>query len=189
MVCSFGALKLCERHPVNGYTFCLASYYAIGTYSVIGSDRSSVASRALGTSPEFAEINSEIVYLGDHLGRSGYCPSRLSADLSPPYGMSLSGGWVGHANGVPVRASARYPALPLPCLADCRDPKVPRRLRDTPHCFCRALPTVATRGSRAVCGLPPPQRRVLGRHRGARRALRWPCVCRLPRPAGSAPSA
>ena len=21
MVCSFGALKLCERHPVNGYTF------------------------------------------------------------------------------------------------------------------------------------------------------------------------
>ena len=35
MVCSFGALKLCERHPVNGYTF-LASYYAIGTYSVLG---------------------------------------------------------------------------------------------------------------------------------------------------------
>jgi hypothetical protein len=34
---SFGALKLCERHPVNGYTF-LASYYAtcIGTYSVLG---------------------------------------------------------------------------------------------------------------------------------------------------------
>ena len=35
MVCSFGALKLCERHPVSGYTF-LASYYAIGTYSVLG---------------------------------------------------------------------------------------------------------------------------------------------------------
>jgi len=47
---------------VNRYT--VASYYAIGTYSVIGSDRSSVASRALGTSPELAEIISEIVYLG-----------------------------------------------------------------------------------------------------------------------------
>ena len=36
MVCSLGALKLCEWHPVDGYTFCLASYYAIGTYSVLG---------------------------------------------------------------------------------------------------------------------------------------------------------
>jgi hypothetical protein len=41
MVCCSvrGALKLCERHPVNGYTFStigLASYYAIGTYSVLG---------------------------------------------------------------------------------------------------------------------------------------------------------
>ena len=43
-------------------------------YSVIGSDRSSVASRATGNSPELAEIISEIVYLGDHLCRSGYCP-------------------------------------------------------------------------------------------------------------------
>ena len=99
MVCSFGALKLCERHPVNGYTFCLASYYAIGTYSVIGSDRSSVASRALGTSPELAEIISEIVYLGDHLGRFGYCPGHGPCpDVSGLYNtarMSAGGCWGG----------------------------------------------------------------------------------------------
>ena len=60
MVCSFGALKLCERHPVNGYTFCVASYYAIGTYSVLGANRSWVASRASGASPELPEIISLI---------------------------------------------------------------------------------------------------------------------------------
>ena len=77
----------------------LASYYAIGTYSVIGSDRSSVASRALGTSPELAEINSEIVYLGDHLGRSGYCPGcGPYLDASGLYNtarMSAGGCWGG----------------------------------------------------------------------------------------------
>ena len=98
MVCSFGALKLCERHPVNGYTF-LASYYAIGTYSVIGSDRSSVASRALGTSPEFAEINSEIVYLGDHLGRSGYCPP-VAVRTWTPAGFTIPLGCLQVAAGV-----------------------------------------------------------------------------------------
>ena len=37
-------------------------------------DRSSVAPRALGVSPELAEIISEIVDLGDHRSCSGYCP-------------------------------------------------------------------------------------------------------------------
>ena len=34
MVCSLGALKLCELCHVKGTR--LASYYAIGTYSVLG---------------------------------------------------------------------------------------------------------------------------------------------------------
>jgi hypothetical protein len=71
VVCSFGALKLCERHPVNGYTFCLASYYAIGTYSVLGANRAWVASRASGASPELLEIISVV--------SSPISPSRLSA--------------------------------------------------------------------------------------------------------------
>ena len=116
---------------------------------------------ALGTSPELAEIISEIMYLGDHLGRSGYCPSRLSADLPPPYGMSLSGGWVGHALGVPVRASA----LPRTALR-------------------RALPTAATRRcapsacapAAAVAFWPAPWCSPR-----TAKAVR----CRLPRPVGT----
>jgi len=176
---------------VDRYTR-LASYYAIGTYSVIGSDRSSVASRALGTSPELAEIISEIVYLGDHLGRFGYCPSRLSADLSPPYGMSLSGGWVGHAPGVPVRASA------LPRTALRRAPPTAATRRCAPSACAPAAavaswpaPWCSPRTAKAV-RCRPPQRwlwpalwcsprtamavRPSGRHRCARRALLWPCV-------------
>ena len=41
---------------------------------VLGARPISVASRYSGASPEFAEIIPEIVNLGDHLGRSGYCP-------------------------------------------------------------------------------------------------------------------
>ena len=52
----------------------------------------------LGRFAGITEIISEIVDLGDRLGRSGYCPSRLSADQSPSSCMSLSGGWDGRAS-------------------------------------------------------------------------------------------
>ena len=86
MVCSFGALKLCERHPVNGYTF-LASYYAIGTYSVLGAKPIlgciSRFGRFTGTPRDYlrdliSDISSEIICeIGSPISpRSGYCPLR-----------------------------------------------------------------------------------------------------------------
>jgi hypothetical protein len=87
MVCSFGALKLCERHPVNGYTFCLASYYAIGTYSVLGAEPIlgciSRFGRFTGTPRDYlrdliSDISFEIIReIGSPISlRSGYCPLR-----------------------------------------------------------------------------------------------------------------
>ena len=73
MVCSLGALKLCELCPVKGTR--LASYYAIGTYSVLGTQPILGCISPSGASPELAEIMSEIVNLAAHLGRSGYCPT------------------------------------------------------------------------------------------------------------------
>ena len=80
-----------------------------------------LASRALGASPELAEIISEIVVLGDHLCHSGYCPElRL---LPVPYskawmsaGGCRGGRWacfysralsVERASGVASRAGSR----------------------------------------------------------------------------------
>ena len=98
------------------------------------------------------------MYLGDHLGRSGYCPSRLSADLPPPYGMSLSGGWVGHALGVPVRASA----LPRTALRRALPTALTRRCAP-PACAPAAAvafwpaPWCSPRTAKAVrCRLPRP---------------------------------
>ena len=95
MVCSFGALKLCERHPVNGYTFRLASYYAIGTYSVLGAKPIlgciSRFGRFTGTHRDYlrdliSDISLEIICeIGSPISpRSGYCPSQLSTDRLPP---------------------------------------------------------------------------------------------------------
>ena len=94
MVCSLGALKLCERHPVDGYTFCLASYYAIGTYSVLGAKPIlgciSRFGRFTGTPRDYlrdliSDISLEIVCeIGSPISpRSGYCPSQLSTDRLP----------------------------------------------------------------------------------------------------------
>ena len=77
-----GALKLCERHPVDGYTFCLASYYAIGTYSVLGAKPVlGCISRFTGTPRDYlrdliSDISLEIICeIGSPISpRSGYCP-------------------------------------------------------------------------------------------------------------------
>ena len=87
MVCSLGALKLCELCPVKGTR--LASYYAIGTYSVLGAQPILGCISPSGASPELAEIMSEIVNLAAHLGRSGYCPH--SRDSYYTDGMSTGG--------------------------------------------------------------------------------------------------
>ena len=92
--CSFGALKLCERCTVNRYTvsifLCYRDILGIGRPTDLGF---SVASRYSGASPEFTEIIPEIVNLGDHLGRSGYCP--VLGRLPVPCGTNrMSAGWL-----------------------------------------------------------------------------------------------
>ena len=87
MVCSLGALKLCELCTVKGTR--LASYYAIGTYSVLGAQPILGCISPSGASPELTEIMSEIVNLAAHLGRSGYCPH--SRDSYYTDGMSTGG--------------------------------------------------------------------------------------------------
>ena len=92
MVCSLGALKLCERHPVDGYTFCLASYYAIGTYSVLGAKPIlgciSRFGRFTGTPRDYlrdliSDISLEIICeIGSPISpRSGYCPVTVHYDF------------------------------------------------------------------------------------------------------------
>ena len=92
MVCSLGALKLCERHPVGGYTFCLASYYAIGTYSVLGAKPIlgciSRFGRFTGTPRDYlrdliSDISLEIICeIGSPISpRSGYCPVTVHYDF------------------------------------------------------------------------------------------------------------
>ena len=76
----------CERHPVTGYT-CLASYYAIGTYSVLGAKPIlgciSRFGRFTGTPRDYlrdriSDISFEIICeIGAPISlRSGYCPLR-----------------------------------------------------------------------------------------------------------------
>ena len=94
--CSFGALKLCERCTVNRYTVSIFLCYRdiLGiAYIVLGARPISDASRYSGASPKFAEIIPEIVNLGDHLGRSGYCP--VLGRLPVPCGTNrMSAGWL-----------------------------------------------------------------------------------------------
>ena len=86
MVCSFGALKLCERHPVNGYTFSILLCYrddtpVLGAKPILGCI--SRFGRFTGTPRDYlrdliSDISLEIIReIGSPISlRSGYCPLR-----------------------------------------------------------------------------------------------------------------
>ena len=120
MVSSLGALKLCELCPVKGTR--LASYYAIGTYSVLGAQPILGCISPSGASPELAEIMSEIVNLAAHLGRSGYCPG--SRALYYTDGVSPGTKWLlGWSVGAFIECLSGECAERAVCVRDHEEPR------------------------------------------------------------------